>query len=244
MSKIRIDHHGSIAVIQLDAPPVNIVDVALLEDLEAALRELAASPGVVVTGAGRAFSAGVDLKQLLEGGEAYASRLLEAMSSSFAALFEFPGPVVAAVNGHAIAGGCALALAADLRLASGGLIGLSELSIGLPFPPVPFEIVRGALGHHATRVVVDAQLHQVAEAKELRLVDEIVPAEDLLDTALARAERLAAIPASTYARTKSALRAPARAAYERENHPEALSRLAAEWVSPEMTRRVEKALAR
>ena len=242
MSKIQIEHHDGVALLKLDAPPVNAIDVDLLEDLEAALHEIAGVPAVVITGVGRAFSAGVDLKQLLDGGESYAHRLLKAMSTSFAAFFEFPAPVIGAVNGHAIAGGCALALATDLRLASGGLIGLNELSIGLPFPPVPLEIARGALGDNAVRVIVDAQLYQVADAKDVRLVDEIVPQEDLVDTAFARAERLAAIPATTFARTKKALRAPVRALWQLDEG-DVLETLAAEWVSPELTERVKGVLA-
>lgn len=239
MTKVNIEKHGRVTVLTLDAPPVNAIDVALLNDLEAAVHEIEGAPSVVITGANRAFSAGVDLKQLLDGGQEYAHRLLTAMTSSFGALYDFRGPVVAAVNGHAIAGGCALALATDLRLASGGLIGLNELSIGLPFPPVAFEIVRDALGDHAGRVIVDAELHQVADAKAVGLIDEIVPQEELLDTAFARAERFAKIPPSTYARTKTALRAPSRALWPLDG-TQVLEELAAEWTSPELTARVKK----
>ena len=73
------------------------------------------------------FSAGVDLRALADGGAEYAGRFVAALSEAFLAVFDHPAPVVAAINGHAIAGGCVLAMCADVRLMSGGTIGLTEL---------------------------------------------------------------------------------------------------------------------
>lgn len=241
MPTVRIDRHHKVTVLTLDAPPVNAIDVALLEDLEAALREVADSSAVVITGAGRAFSAGVDLTQLLDGGEAYAHRLLTTMTSSFTTLYDFPRPVVAAINGHAIAGGCALSLATDRRLAAGGLIGLNELSIGLPFPPAVLQIVRAALAGNAERVVFDADLYQVDAAREVQLVDQVVAPAELMDSAFLRAERLARIPATTFKRTKETFRPQAGSA-RGNGSLGVIEQLAAEWTSPEMIARVTKVL--
>ena len=90
------------------------------------------------------FSAGVDLKRLAAGGPGYAATLLPALSDCFARLFFHPRPVIAAVNGHAIAGGCVLACAADRRLGARGpgRIGVTELLVGVPFPALALEIMR------------------------------------------------------------------------------------------------------
>src|SRR6201992_461123 len=101
---------------------------------------------VILTGAGRAFSAGVDLRALVDGGKGYAEKFVVALSKAFRAIFDHPAPVIAAVNGHAIAGGCVLAMCADVRLMSGGTIGLTELAVGVPFPVTALEICRDAMG--------------------------------------------------------------------------------------------------
>ena len=110
-----------------------------------ALRDSAAK-AVVVTGQGRMFSAGVDLPRLVAGGAAYAREFVPAMNHAFETLFAFTKPLVAAVNGHAIAGGCVLACCADYRIMARepGRIGVPELLVGVPFPVVPLEIVRFA----------------------------------------------------------------------------------------------------
>src|SRR5262249_58457001 len=97
-------------------------------------------------GTGRIFSAGVDLLRLSEGGASYVRKFLPALCAMFAAVFSHAAPVVAAINGHAIAGGCVLACAADRRLVAreGGRIGVAGLLVGGPFPPGPLEIMRGA----------------------------------------------------------------------------------------------------
>src|SRR5262245_63242137 len=116
------------------------------EALTARFAEIPPACAVVMTATGRTFSAGVDLVRLLEGGAPYIRKFLPALSTMFAAVFSHPPPVVAAINGHAIAGGCVLACAADRRLMArdGGRIGVTELLVGVPFPPVAMDIMRCA----------------------------------------------------------------------------------------------------
>ena len=132
-----------VSVVRLDRPPVNALDLDLVEDAVATLGSLEGP--VVVTGAGKCFSAGVDLRAVVDGGREYTDRFLDAMPAAFLAVFDYPGPVVAAINGHAIAGGCVVAMAADVRLMSGG-IGLTEVAVGVPFPVAALEICRYAMG--------------------------------------------------------------------------------------------------
>src|SRR5258708_24895480 len=116
------------------------------EALTARFAEISSARAVVMTASGRTFSAGVDLVRLLEGGAPYVGKFLPVLSNMFAAVFSHPAPVVAAINGHAIAGGCVLACAADKRLMArdGGRIGVTELLVGVPFPPAAMEIIRCA----------------------------------------------------------------------------------------------------
>lgn len=153
---IETADHGGIAVLTLANGPVNALDLEVLTAVPEVLDSVADARAVVLTGAGRAFSAGVDLKRIVEGGPGYVERFLPALSSAVLALFGRPEPVVAAVNGHALAGGCVLAAACDVRLMSGGTIGLTELAAGVPFPTVPLEVMRHAVGPALDTMVLGA----------------------------------------------------------------------------------------
>jgi enoyl-CoA hydratase len=213
---IRIEQAvEGVVLITLDDGKVNVLDLGVLDELTAAFREQAGQ-AVVVTGAGRAFCAGVDLTPVVEGGRSYVERFLPALDRMFLAVFDHPRPVVAAVNGHALAGGCVLALAADRRLMSGGTIGVTELAVGVPFPPSAYETVRMAAGHRTPDLMLAARRLDPEEALSVGLVDELVAPVELLEQAVADAERLAVVPAETFAFTKRQLRGEVRARIERD----------------------------
>jgi enoyl-CoA hydratase/carnithine racemase len=232
--------HGDVAVLTLDHGPVNALDVELLRALPDALAAAGDAP-VVLTGAGRSFSAGVDLKRIVAGGAAYVEEFLPALSAAFLAVFDHPRPVVAAVNGHALAGGCVLAAACDLRFMSGGTIGLTELAAGVPFPTVAIEVMRHATGPAADRLVLTAHRLDPAEARRVGLVHEVVT-EDLLAAAVASAAKLAAVPAAVYALAKRQLHAPAheRIAARRDVDDQAVVAL---WADPGVHARLSGYLA-
>ena len=137
---------------------------------------------VVITGAGRAFSAGVDLRALADGGTDYAGRFVAALSEAFLAIYDHPAPVVAAINGHAIAGGCVLAMCADVRLMSGGTIGLTELSVGVPFPVAALEICRDAMGISAARAALQAKTIDADTALARGWIDAVVSKDELVSS--------------------------------------------------------------
>jgi len=206
---------SGVVVVRLAHGPVNALDLALVNAITATFRELDASDerAVVLTGAGRTFSAGVDLWRVVDGGPEYAQAYVPALVDAFEAVFTCTKPVVAAVNGHAVAGGAILASGCDHRLmAEGpGRIGVPELRVGVPFPTSALEILSFALGPVlARRAVLEADTYEPAMALARGFVDEVVPAGHLLDSAVAAARRLADVtPPATYAMTKRQLRAEA-----------------------------------
>ncbi|MEV0633537.1 enoyl-CoA hydratase/isomerase family protein [Streptomyces sp. NPDC050619] len=201
------DHDG-IIVLTLRHGPVNALDLELLTALPEALADAADSRGVVLTGSGRTFSAGVDLKRIVEGGPRYVEAFLPALHRATLALFGHPKPVVAALNGHALAGGCVLAAACDLRLMCGGTIGLTELAAGVPFPTACLEVMRHAVGPALDTMVLGAGRRTPEEAVPIGLVHEIVEPDRLLPAALRRTEELCSAPPEVYALSKRQLHRP------------------------------------
>jgi enoyl-CoA hydratase len=229
---------GGVIVLRLAHGKAHALDLELCLALTGELEALAESRApAVLTGAGAIFSAGVDLVRLLREPVDYTPRFLQALTACFLALFDHPSPVVAAVNGHAVAGGCILALACDRRIAAAGDygIGIPELRVGVPFPIIALEIVRHGApgGHFRDELVYQGEVVPPAAALARGLVDEVVPAGELLERSTAAARRLGAIPHSSFATTKRALRAPALERY-RLAAAAADPEIAAAWCSPEV----------
>jgi enoyl-CoA hydratase/carnithine racemase len=193
--------------ITMDGPGKNAMGTSLLEGLLGRLDEAGGRP-VLLTGAGDAFSAGLNLKEVSSFDAPAMDRFLRLLERCMSAFYLYPGPTVAAVNGHAIAGGAVITLACDHRVATADArvrIGLNEVAIGVRYPPRVFRIVRDRLPRASLeRVVLGADLFPPAVARELGLVDEV--AEDVVGVARARLERLASHPALAYADAKRALR--------------------------------------
>jgi len=189
---IERETHGEVVLLRMNRAPVNALDLELLSDLVSALDGLSgAAPPVVLTAAGRSFSAGVDLRRITGSPVDYTGEFLAALTAAFRAVFQYPAPMIAAINGHAIAGGYVLAAACDQRvLADGGArVGLSELRVGVPFPTEAIEIVRHAVGtSSAAELALGAELYDVPSALRKGFVDEVVPAEQLVETAVRHAQ--------------------------------------------------------
>jgi enoyl-CoA hydratase len=232
-----LDRQGDVAILRMTRGKGNAMDTEFLIALREAFDQVARSDAraLVLTGAGAIFSAGVDLPKLLQGGRAGLERFLPELSACFCALFEFPRPAIAAINGHAIAGGCILACACDRRLMSRGpgRIGVPELRVGVPFPLVPLEIVRFAVPHVASELALRGRNYAAGEALERGLVDELVEPARLLERALEMANDLASIPTASFARTKRDLRRPTLEALDRLGPAHDRATLEA-WSSPEV----------
>jgi len=211
---LETEERSGVTVLRLRHGKVNALDTDLLRAITRAMKDLDPAAPVVITGHGSAFSAGVDLKRIVDGGEAYVREFLPALSEMFLAVFDHPGPVLAAVNGHAIAGGCVLAAACDVRLMSGGRIGLAELTVGVPFPTAAIEIMRHAVGPAAGNLALTARLLDAGQARSIGLVHDVTEPDALLDMAVTLAQTMARTPAEVYAFTKRQLQQPARAAMD------------------------------
>jgi enoyl-CoA hydratase/carnithine racemase len=221
-------------ILRFDNAPVNAADLDFLNVIIDSMEKVQGP--VVLTGAGRAFSAGVDLRALVDGGKGYAESFVAALSKAFRAIFDHPAPVVAAVNGHAIAGGCVLAMCADVRLMSGGTIGLTELAVGVPFPVAALEICRYSMGISAPRAALTAKTVDADTALARGWVDAVVPKDDLLSEALAVARELGQYSPAAYAATKKQLHRPVRAAIDDGAAADADVR--ASWISEETRGRI------
>jgi enoyl-CoA hydratase len=231
---ISLAVEGQITVLELAHGKANALDLELMEALVARLDEVERSTAraLVLRGSGRIFSAGVDLVRLLDGGPGYVDAFVRSLGVGLERLFAFPRPVIAAVNGHAIAGGCVLAAAADRRLMADGKgrIGIPELKVGVPFPSEPLEVMRFAVPATVERLVYGGATLLPREALQIGLVDEVVPAEELDARALRVAGSMAAIEPSAFRLSKRALRAPALERMRRERDDDEVRRC---WSSAE-----------
>jgi enoyl-CoA hydratase len=237
---IDVKTENGVAVVTIKHGKANAIDVELCEELAACFEELrsSAARAVVVTGQGRMFSAGVDLLRLSAGGADYVRKLLPALHRSFEAVFFHPKPVVAAINGHAIAGGCVLACCADRRIMArgGGRIGVTELLVGVPFPALAFEAVRFAVpARYLAEFMFGGATYETDAALELGWIDEAVEADALMTRAMAAAQKLAQLSPAAFSQTKMQLRHEVGERLER--NAAATEKVAAEiWAAPETLR--------
>ena len=210
---IEAESRDGVALLKLVHGKANALDLELCNAIVAwfVAQRSAPEQAVMLTGQGRMFSAGVDLPRLLDGGPDYVRSFLHALHRLYDTVFHHPKPVIAAINGHAIAGGCVLACCADRRIAAreAGRIGVTELLVGVPFPAMAFEVMRFATApQYFADVILSGATFPTDEAQRRGLIDGIVEPEALLQNALDAAKTLARLPAETFAMTKAQIRQP------------------------------------
>lgn len=186
---------GKVAVITLDAPPVNALDSGAYFDLYEAMYDFAVDDSisvVVITGAGeRAFMAGADVKEFLKFNRQTGSIYTRKNSGVREYIRQFPKPVICAINGLALGGGCALALACDIRIACReAKFSLSEINMGI-LGGIPYAASIIASGT-ARKMVYSGETITSDEALRVGLVDEVVDRADLMPRCMQLAERIAA----------------------------------------------------
>jgi enoyl-CoA hydratase len=208
---IDIKTQAGIAVLTVTHGKANALDIELCEALTARFQELRGSDAkaVVLTGQGKIFSAGVDLIRLSEGGAAYVRKFLPALHKLYDTVFYHPKPVVAAINGHAIAGGCVLACCADRRIMAndGGRIGVTEMLVGVPFPALAFEIMRHATPpYFFSETILSGATFAAEVAAHRGWVNEAVEPALVMERAIAATQSLAALSPAAFAQTKMQIR--------------------------------------
>lgn len=214
---------GRIATITMDDGKVNALSIAMLQALHAAFDRAERDGAVVVlTGRENYFSAGFDLKVFAAGGESVLE-MLRLGATLAERVLSFATPVLTACNGHAVAAGSFLPLAADMRIGVQGpfRIGLNEVKIGLTVPWFAIELARQRLTPaDFDRSVVNAVMHTPEEARAAGFLDRVVPAEQLQTVSIQGATELAGLDPAAHTATKLRVRAGAltalRAAIEGE----------------------------
>jgi enoyl-CoA hydratase/carnithine racemase len=193
--------------IVLFGPGKNALGFDLMQATHKELEDAAGAP-ILLRGEGDALSAGLNIKEVIQLDADGVVRFLGALDDLVFALYTYPGPTVACIDGHAIAGGCVLALACDVRVAQNDdaiRIGLNETALGLVFPPKILALLRARLPPNTLdRLVLEAGLFAPKHALALGLVDEVV--SDARAAARARIELVAQYPREAYAKNKQALR--------------------------------------
>ncbi len=210
MPHVFSEPRGDVALVVIDRPPANAMNVELLGELASELDRLAADPprALVLAGRDGFFSGGADLKAVPTYGPEQRRQMVSGINRMVIAAYGLPCPVVAAVTGHAIAGGLVLALCGDYRVASvAGRYGLTEIKVGVPYPQAAIIAVRAELPPHgARRLAFGNQLTDAAQCVELGAFDEAVEPAAVLERGVAVAAELGTMPGDVYARTKRELR--------------------------------------
>jgi enoyl-CoA hydratase len=189
-------------LLTIDRPPVNALDLSAIAALEqgfaAAAREIPQG-GVVLTGAGKVFSAGVDTRAFARYDREQRQSMAQAITRMVAQLLAIPVPVVAAVNGHALGGGFVLMLACDYRIGAdveAAKLGMTEAQAGIPFPAGPLEVMRHELAPEMLRrLTLTSVVLSMRELVNSGTLDELCAADILKSRALAQSKKLAAQPA-------------------------------------------------
>lgn len=239
---IRVQSVESVRLVLLDRGP-NALDAPLIDALEGVVASLAdeGAPAVVLTSAhSSVFCPGLDLKRLDGSDREVVRDVMRGFNRLLRRVATYPGPMVAALQGHAIAGGCLLAMACDRRVMarSGARVGLSEVNLGVP---VPAGAIRMLLALYQTRAVEQLVLEGDGfggeRAFELGLVERLVDRGAVVDNAVRLAAHLGSRPAGAFATAKKFLRAGLAEQMERHDDQE-LERFLDHWFDPDTQDRI------
>ncbi|HEY7141241.1 MAG TPA: enoyl-CoA hydratase-related protein [Methylomirabilota bacterium] len=183
MTELRIAREGGVARLTLDRSPLNVLTPALIEALRVAFRELGADPAlrvVVLGGAGRAFSAGVDVAAMRDLDAAGARTLIDALRAAIEALEEMPVPTIARLHGHVLGGALELVLACDLRIAAASCrLGMPEITVGIP-SVIQAALLPGLIGWgRTTELLLGGRPIDAREAERWGLVNRAIEDDGL-----------------------------------------------------------------
>lgn len=212
MPYVLLNRRENIASLTLARGKVNALNPELLKELREHLEHLAGDPdirAVILTGQGKFFSFGFDIPEFLSRPREVFVDFLKQFTSLYAYLYLFPKPVIAALNGHAVAGGCMLATACDYRLMVTGKarISLNEVSFGAAVFAGSIALLRNCVGdRNAEKMLLTGAMFSAEEALEMSLVDRLTTEENLAEDALETARYYAANYGAAYNKVKMLMR--------------------------------------
>lgn len=235
------------AVISLDRGKANAINSLMLKELTSAVQQIEADnqiKGLILTGKENFFSAGIDLIEVYHYNEAESYDFWSGFLNLQVLLADFKKPLVAAISGHSPAGGCVLALCCDYRLMVKGdfVIGLNEVPVGIIVPDAIFHLYAFWLGQRkAYQYLLEGKLMNTEEAFQIGLVDEICPAEDLMETARRKLSQYLKMNQVTWRQSKVNLRKELISKINND-HTEALNTMLKQWWAPETRAILELAI--
>jgi len=215
LSFMHVSKDVEIATVTLSRGKVNALNEPMVEEITKSFEDLAIDNevrSIIFTGSGKFFSFGFDVPEFLSYPKNDFIKYLEKFTNLYTYVFHFPKPIVAALNGHTIAGGCMLATACDYRLMVTGKakISLNEITFGSPVLAGSVEMLRYCVGsRNAQSILYSGAMYSAEEAFQLRLVDQVSSEDDLTEDARKVAQELAQKDSSAFRSIKHLLRKPA-----------------------------------
>jgi enoyl-CoA hydratase/carnithine racemase len=210
MGLISTERRGNVCVVWLDRNITNAINMRCVAELSAMIQQLGNDPqvGAVVLSSSSAnfFSIGFDIPELYHQSREEFGAFYRAVNQMCLDLYALPKPTVAAITGHAIAGGCILTLCCDYRFIASGrkLIGLNEVKLGVPVPYPADRMLRELVGMRPAREIMEAgEFYEPERALALGLVDRVLTLERLVDEAVEMAAELGSLPGAAYAMIKA-----------------------------------------
>lgn len=209
MKLTRVEYRDSVAVLKLDRGITNPISIELLKEIAGTLRmlryEVRATALVLTSSNDKFFSIGFDIPHLIELKEQDLLTFCRTFDRTCLDLYSFPKPTVAAITGHAVAGGCILTLCCDYRYIAEGhkLMGLNEIKLGVSIPYPGDCMLRQLVGPRRARDLVDGgEFYEPPETRAMGLVDDVFPTDQVLDQAIAKAAALGGQPRRAFALIK------------------------------------------
>jgi enoyl-CoA hydratase/carnithine racemase len=202
---IDATYEDAVAVLKLNRGVTNPLNLVLVRELAETLHRVADDPrvrAVVLRGAnGKFFSIGFDIPELFDLSPEDFATFYRTFNETCLVLYTCPKPTLAAITGHAIAGGCILALCCDYRFIAEGrkLMGLNEIKLSVPVPYLADRVLHSLVGGHVAREILElGKFYQAEESLELGLVDQVWPLEEVLPRSIERARLLGAFEPQAY----------------------------------------------
>lgn len=248
MTTLSVEYQQHVVILKLNNGVTNSINLELVNDLLETLRSLRDNPEarsfVLSSANDKFFSIGFDIPHLIGLSKQEFSTFYRTYNKLCLELFTFPKATVAAITGHAVAGGCILALCCDYRYIAEGhkLMGLNEIKLGIPVPfPGDCMLRQIIADHHAREVMESGDFYPPEELSRIGLVDEVVPLEEVLSRSIEKASALGSFPSGAFAGIK-ANRVESVAAHIRSNLSEKESNFIDLWYSQEARARLQAAL--